>query len=143
MEHTVPARWSDMNTGQRHAFVEQCANRGMSTNDIAEMCGAASRNVIIGFAHRRGIILSKKKEGAPRQKPRRPWVPRVVPQTAPEETAPTADVPSSAQKEWEERQVDRNTTCVEEGCSEPVVFGKPYCRAHCAQYYVIPRAWKR
>lgn len=69
---------------------------------------------------------------------RHPWTSRTAASAHPKEAGGPESVVAGGNV-WNLRPVDRNVTCVEEECSEPAVLGKSYRRAHCAQYYVIPR----
>lgn len=150
--------WHQMSEEQKRSFVEESVTKGYSTGKMASICGDITHNVIIGFARRRGILLLPKRVNGrfvrkntqasdihnTRQK--RPWrnvtwyMKSHLSHHAPDHVAQkSVSVPSEHSAYWDKFGIDRNTTCVEDGCENLVVRGKSYCRTHCEEYYIPPK----
>lgn len=59
--------WGNMTADEKLKIVTDCIAKNMSAGMIAESIGGASRNAIIGYAHRRNLRLPGKSTGVPRR----------------------------------------------------------------------------
>lgn len=61
--------WKEMSVDERKKFVAEGSNAGQSASQMAALVTSASRNSIIGFAHRHNIQLGAAKKGTPAASP--------------------------------------------------------------------------